>query len=163
MGTRSYIAIQNLDGSINATYCNYDGYPEHHAPILYYWYNTEAKVKELLSFGDIKVLNIEIGQKHKEMAEHTWSKDYDPSTVNYCTFFQRDVGEDLIPEDVIPTFKDKAEFAVYVANNGIAEYIYLFDVATSKWSHRKSQSSRFTIIKPNLKTWQKKYLPKDIK
>jgi hypothetical protein len=59
MATRSAIAIENSDKSFDVIYCHYDGYPEHHLPILREKYNKAAKVRKLLAKGDISILETE--------------------------------------------------------------------------------------------------------
>lgn len=56
MATRSAIAIQNKDNSFDVVYCHWDGYPQHHLPILQEKYGKAAAVRKLLSKGDISSL-----------------------------------------------------------------------------------------------------------
>ena len=56
MATRSTIGIKNSDGSVEAVYCHWDGYLEHVGKILSEHYNTEEKIRDLLSYGDISSL-----------------------------------------------------------------------------------------------------------
>jgi hypothetical protein len=82
MGTRSIIAMK--DGEVfKSIYCQYDGYPEHHYPILSNFYNTTEKVRELMKMGDISVLDESIessifyGRDRKELAtKHSTFKSY---------------------------------------------------------------------------------------
>lgn len=55
MGTRAFIAIAEPAGYLSI-YTHWDGYPEHHLPILTQHYSTAAKVRELLALGDLSVL-----------------------------------------------------------------------------------------------------------
>ena len=61
MSTRSFIgAIDNKDSSntrVVGVYCHYDGYPDHHRPILKNNYATEKDVYDLISLGDISSLD----------------------------------------------------------------------------------------------------------
>lgn len=62
MGTRSTIAIFNTkDQSYDAVYCHWDGYPEHHIPILTEDYTTAKKVRQLIAPGDISSLKTTTG------------------------------------------------------------------------------------------------------
>jgi len=54
MATRSILTAKFSDGSIKAIYVHYDGYG--HLPILQENYNTQEKVEELISNGDIRTL-----------------------------------------------------------------------------------------------------------
>ena len=53
MGTSSMIANYNEDGTVTATYCHYDGYPEYNGRMLRDKYNTVAKVDKLIDGGDM--------------------------------------------------------------------------------------------------------------
>ena len=56
MGTRSAIGYLQPSGSVRASYCHWDGYPEHQLPILQEHYNSLAKVKALVKPGSMSTL-----------------------------------------------------------------------------------------------------------
>ena len=56
MATRSTIGIKNDDNSIDIVYCHWDGYLEGVGRILKENYNTEDKIRELLSYGNVSSL-----------------------------------------------------------------------------------------------------------
>lgn len=56
MATRSTIGIQNDDNSIDLIYCHWDGYLEGVGKTLKENYNTEEKIRELLSRGNVSSL-----------------------------------------------------------------------------------------------------------
>ena len=64
MNTRAWIAVEteNKKGKkeVRCCYSHYDGYVEHHAPILLNHYNDKEKIEELISYGDILVLREDI-------------------------------------------------------------------------------------------------------
>ena len=62
MSTRSLIGYQKEDGSITFAYCHFDGYPEHHMPILTEHYNTREKAIELVSKGGMSFLDEDINK-----------------------------------------------------------------------------------------------------
>ena len=64
MGTRSRIGVVNPDDSITSIYCHWDGYPEHHLPILTGHYTTEDKAADLIALGSLSSLEPEIGVRH---------------------------------------------------------------------------------------------------
>lgn len=98
MATRSNIGIKNTDGSIEMIYCHWDGYPDHHLPILTEHYNTEDKVRELLALGDISVL-----------AERT----------ERVIAYHRDRGEELHPARKYSNLDD--------ALSNKEDYMYIFE------------------------------------
>jgi hypothetical protein len=97
MATRSRIAIENQDGTVDSIYCHFDGYVEGVGKTLFNHYDQE-KLEKLLELGNISVL--------KESTE---------DTVAYC----RDRGEDLH----FKTFKD-VEDLFENGFNSSEEYVY---------------------------------------
>jgi hypothetical protein len=97
MSTRSRIAIENQDGTVDSIYCHFDGYLEGVGKTLFNHYDQE-KLEKLLELGDISSLG-----------ESTID------TVAYC----RDRGEDLH----FKTFKD-VEDLFENGFNSAEEYIY---------------------------------------
>ena len=73
MSTRSRIAIENQNGSVNSVYCHFDGYVKGVGKTLFNHYDQE-KLTKLIELGDISVL-----------------KESTLDTIAYC----RDRGEDL--------------------------------------------------------------------
>lgn len=93
MATRSNIAMKLEDGNILCVYCHWDGYPEHHFPILIEHYNTEEKVRELLSHGDISSL-----RKYCTKPE---GHSFETPVEDYTIYYGRDRGETNVSSDVI--------------------------------------------------------------
>lgn len=60
MATRSNIALEKIDGSLDVIYCHYDGYFEYNGKILSEHYNDLESVKRLIELGDIRSLQPEI-------------------------------------------------------------------------------------------------------
>lgn len=87
MATRSLIFIENPDKSYDYVYCHNCGNYEHNGRILQKYYNSTEKVKELLSFGDMSLLQKNI---HPKTETHSFSYP-EPDT---CIFYKRDRGED---------------------------------------------------------------------
>jgi hypothetical protein len=83
MATRSTISVQMEPNKFLSIYCHFDGYPEHHGPILLENYNTYEKVMELMNLGDLSILGPNIGSEHNFK-----SNDY-----NVCTAYGRDRNE----------------------------------------------------------------------
>jgi hypothetical protein len=57
MSTRCRIGIQNEDDSIDSIYCHHDGYPSHMYPVLKGHVTTEQAIRDLLSEGDLDILD----------------------------------------------------------------------------------------------------------
>ena len=120
MSTRSIIAKTQPSGKIKASYCHFDGYPEHNGKILASYYTDKKKINALLAEGEISVLGYNIGKKI----------DFDDyqlcHALNQCRFYHRDRGEELRKN----TVKDASELEEY-ANDCNAEFVYLFK--ENKW------------------------------
>jgi hypothetical protein len=56
MGTRSTIALEFADGTVEQVYCHWDGYLEHNGQILQKHYSDPFKVKQLLALGGFSSL-----------------------------------------------------------------------------------------------------------
>ena len=120
MATRSVIAKTQPSGKIKASYCHYDGYPEHNGKILASYYTDKKKINSLLAEGEISVLGRNIGEKI----------DFDDyqlcHALNQCRFYHRDRGEKLRKN----TVRDASELEEY-ASDCNAEFVYLFK--ENKW------------------------------
>ena len=97
MATRSRIAIENQNGTVDSIYCHFDGYLKGVGKTLFNHYDQE-KLRKLIELGDISSL-----------------EDSILTTVAYC----RDRGEDLH----ILTFSDMEAF-FESGHTGGAEYVY---------------------------------------
>jgi hypothetical protein len=117
MSTNSRIGILHKNGTTETIYCHFDGYPEHHEPILRTYYNSIDKVKALIALGDISSLAPRLAPNEGEV--HNFDNRIDDVVVAY----HRDRGEEYNP----PYVSDDDEiFADY-------EYVYLFDENMNTW------------------------------
>ncbi len=108
MATRSLIGKQNTDGTITNIYCHWDGYPDHNGVVLQEYYNSPAKVDELLALGNLSFLGRVIGGKQdfdNRNRENDWclaygrdrgEKNQEASTVTREEFFNKDSGVDYL-------------------------------------------------------------------
>ena len=121
MATRSTIALEFADGTVQQVYCHWDGYMEHNGKILAEHYSDPFKLRELIDLGDLSSLGTQIGHAHpfsphgskEDEALYEHAKD-----MGYCTFYGRDRGETCPAK----TFKSYAD---YVANHQYEEYEYI--------------------------------------
>ena len=56
MSTRSRIAIEKQDGTVESIYCHFDGYLSNNGEILQNHYSTKDKMEKLIELGDISSL-----------------------------------------------------------------------------------------------------------
>ena len=58
MGTRSTIALEFADGTVEQVYCHWDGYPEHNGELLVNHYTSPAAITALMELGDLSSLDV---------------------------------------------------------------------------------------------------------
>lgn len=105
MGTRSTIALEFADGTVEQVYCHWDGYLEHNGKILAEHYMDPFKVKELVALGGFSSLRDTV----EETAETAYTQRGEPCDIN--------------------KFKDYAD---YVANHQFEEYEYILRQVNGK-------------------------------
>ena len=122
MATRSTIALEYADGTVEQVYCHWDGYLAHNGQILLKHYSNPFILRDLIDLGDVSSLKSTIGTKHafshfelraEEVAE------YKVLTENMTTFYGRDRGEDGTSAKKFKDYED------YVANHQYEEYDYI--------------------------------------
>ena len=122
MGTRSTIALEFADGTVEQVYCHWDGYLSHNGQILLKHYSNPFILRDLIDLGDISSLKPTIGTKHafshfelraEEVAE------YKVLTENMTTFYGRDRGETGADKKSFVDFQD------YLAHHQYEEYDYI--------------------------------------
>ena len=98
MGTRSTIALEFADKSVEQVYCHWDGYLEHNGQILAKHYMDPFKVKELVALGGFSSLDKTV----EETAVTAYTKR----------------GEDISIEKFV-------DFQDYLAHHQYEEYDYI--------------------------------------
>ena len=116
MGTRSTIALEFADGTVQQVYCHWDGYLDHNGRILLQHYSDPFKLRELIDLGDMSSLAENIG------TQHPFSK----APKGECTFYLRDRKEQGCGAK---KFKD---FADYKANHQYEEFEYILRACGDK-------------------------------
>lgn len=69
MATRAFVGIKE-GNKVRAIYNHYDGYPAHLGVVLTKSYNSEEKVKDLISLGDCSFIDHRL--EPTEEVEHTF-------------------------------------------------------------------------------------------
>lgn len=90
MGTRARIGLLTQEDVVRSIYTHWDGYTDHHGPILLEAFDTPEKITALLDLGDLSVLGREIGEKHD------FDAPYDGEFADTCRAYGRDRGEEGI-------------------------------------------------------------------
>lgn len=60
MTTRSYIAIEDKNGTVKGVWCHCDGYLEHNGKILLEHYNTLERAKKIVNLGYLDYLGVSL-------------------------------------------------------------------------------------------------------
>lgn len=99
MATRSTIALEYADGTVDQVYCHWDGYLDNNGKLLQEHYTNPFKVQALMDLGDLSSLGPELGEEHEfDCPAHikygtpeyeAWSE----AKQGVCTFYGRDRGE----------------------------------------------------------------------
>lgn len=108
MATRSTIALEFADGTVQQVYCHWDGYLSNNGRILQNNWTDPFKLRDLIDLGDMSSLGITIGEKH----------DFDERT-DACTFYGRDRGEEHTSADKFTDFQS------YLTYGQPEEYNYI--------------------------------------
>ena len=139
MGTRSTIALEFADGTVEQVYCHWDGYLAHNGQILFQYYSDPFKLRDLIDLGDISSLGKIIGTKHpfspfvsdtvefkalpqdeQERIKAGIKSHYEAAqTAGATTFYGRDRGETGTASKKFKNYED------YVANHQYEEYEYI--------------------------------------
>jgi hypothetical protein len=121
MGTRSTIALEFADGTVEQVYCHWDGYLDNNGKILAEHYSDPFKLQALIDLGGLSSLRPNIGVKHAFSAlglPEAEREAFEAKHADSCTFYGRDRGEDVAKEKF-------ADFADYVENFMHEEYAYI--------------------------------------
>jgi hypothetical protein len=106
MATRSMIGVQRDNGTIEAIYCHWDGYIEHHGPILLNAYNGPRKIEALIRQGDLSSLG------RKLVEDSTGAKDEDVCS-NINGYDMTDPHYNVKVYDDIHDLRDRQDWCEY--------------------------------------------------
>lgn len=121
MATRSTIALEFADGTVQQVYSHWDGYLEHNGRLLVKHYSDPFKLRDLIDLGDVSSLKEEIGIQHafSHLDSEMPADEYEALYGNMTTFYARDRGE-------TGTMAHKfTDFADYADNFQHEEYAYI--------------------------------------
>lgn len=102
MATRSTIALEYADGTVDQIYCHWDGYLSHNGKLLMEYWQDPFKVQKMMDLGDMSALGEEIEGGHE-----------------FCEFYKRDHAESGTEAKRFANFQD------YVENHQYEEYDYI--------------------------------------
>lgn len=122
MATRSTIALEYADGTVEQVYCHWDGYLAHNGKILQEHYSNPFILRDLIDLGDISSLKPTVGTKHAFSQFELRAEEvagFKLLTEDMCTFYGRDRGEDGVSAKKFNNFQD------YKANHQYEEYEYI--------------------------------------
>jgi hypothetical protein len=116
MATRAAVIIEvkGKNHSYEGVYLHFDGYPEGAGQMLVDHYDTDAKVKNLISHGGISSLGEMIGEKQDFSSILS-------SSTKQCKFYHRDRGDELDIEEL-----EYDEISKFADDCG-AEFTYLYE------------------------------------
>lgn len=122
MGTRSTIALEFADGTVQQVYCHWDGYLAHNGKILAEHYSDPFKLRDLIDLGGLSSLAANIGTQHAFDCPHTYNSPeylaWSQAKEDMCTFYARDRGEKLSAHKFV-------DFDDYIENHQYEEFEYI--------------------------------------
>jgi hypothetical protein len=129
MATRSTIALEFADGTVQQVYSHWDGYLEHNGKILLEHYSNPFTLRDLIDLGSVSSLGPKIGVKHpfSQFEIKRDDPDFDKLIAlhefadkeGYTTFYGRDRGETDVDA------RKFADFADYEKNHQYEEFEYI--------------------------------------
>ena len=140
MATRSTIALEFADGTVQQVYCHWDGYLSNNGKLLLENYSNPFVLRDLIDLGDISSLRPTVGEKHdfSRLDSDMPSDQYETLYGNMTTFYGRDRGE---TGTGAKKFKD---FADYAENFIHEEYAYILR-QNGNW-YVKQYSNGFELL-----------------
>ena len=140
MATRSTIALEFADGTVQQVYCHWDGYLSNNGKLLLENYSNPFVLRDLIDLGDISSLRPTVGTKHafSQFEVPMDGEAYDKLYGNMTTFYGRDRGETGTGPKL---FKD---FADYAENFQHEEYAYILR-KDGNW-YVKQYSNDFEVL-----------------
>jgi hypothetical protein len=144
MATRSTIALEFADGTVQQVYCHWDGYLDNNGRILQQNYANPFVLRDLIDLGDVSSLRPTVGTAHPfgYLGTDIDSDTYDKLYGEMTTFYGRDRGEQGTGAK---KFKD---FADYKENFCHEEYAYILRT-DGNW-YVKQYSNDFELLKDAL-------------
>ena len=110
MTTRSTIAFELPDGTVQQIYCHNDGYLEHNGRLLDEHWENPVKILQLMQLGDLSILGRDIGRK----------QDFSDRKVGWCLAYGRDRDEQSVEARQFDSFDQYTLYADF------EEYNYIF-------------------------------------
>lgn len=115
MSSRSYICVKQNDGTYVGIYCHNFGFLTYNGAMLIDHYKKREKVEELIKYGDLSLLNINVSPDPR------YIHNFNSRQKDVCVFYGRDRGEKNTEARVIKLseINDK---------NSWIEYCYIYDL-----------------------------------
>ena len=139
MATRSTIALEFADGTVEQVYCHWDGYLENNGKILFENYADPFKLRDLIDLGDVSSLGTVVGNKHPFSPFEADAKEAHDTAkaAGATTFYGRDRGETGVSAKKFKDFEDyktnfqHEEFAYILRKDGnwyVKQYSNAFEL-----------------------------------
>jgi len=133
MATRCRFGLMLDDGTVKHSYCHWDGYPEGVGSTLVFDYKNVEKIEELLSFGDLSVMDAKIYPE----GEH----NFDNPEKGVCVFYNRDRGETDV-DAVVSTIEEYQSVKYFSGMN----FLYLFS-GNNWWFCNTNKKDKWELVK----------------
>lgn len=121
MSTRSFICVEQNDGSYKGVYCHSDGYLTYNGAMLLDHYNSREKAEGIIALGDLSLLC----EKLYPDPDKPHSFDYDERQKDVTVAYGRDRGEKNTEAQIVTPES---------ALNSWGEYMYVY-TKENKWQY----------------------------
>ncbi len=135
MATRSTIALEFADGTVQQVYCHWDGYIEYNGIVLQKFWSDPFKLQTLIDLGSLSSLGSELGEQHDFSAR----SEYVDNIATQCTFYGRDRNENDVGAKKFKNFDD------YVDNHQFEEFEYILRT-DGKWYVSRYPNKRYVEL-----------------
>jgi hypothetical protein len=144
MATRSTIALEYADGTVEQVYCHWDGYLEHNGVLLSKHYSNPFILRDLIDLGDISSLRPTVGTKHafSRLEVPMDGEAYDKLYGEMTTFYGRD------REEKGTDSKKFVDYENYVRCHQYEEYEYILR-KDGNW-YVKQHDNDYELLAPAL-------------
>jgi hypothetical protein len=115
MATRSTIALEYADGTVDMIYCHWDGYLDHNGVILEKHWKDPFKLQTMMQLGDMSCMGKDVGVQHAFDERNQYDEEH---IATQCTFYGRDRNESRTQARRFKSYED------YRANSQNEEFNY---------------------------------------
>lgn len=125
------IAVLTKDKKILSIYCHQCGEVMGTGKILYTYYNSEKKARDLINLGSVYEVRNRVETESGEPVDEE---------TNVTISYYRDLRDNSI---VISKYKDYTEYVQMLKDGRLFDYAYIFDTFSNQWLGARRKGDRY--------------------